>query len=80
MHGVQNFFCGEMTFFIDVVQSGCIWKQARSVKEFLTQWLNELIHPPFCPFKWDKNESVRKFGTFWRDIYINHGIESAVWA
>jgi hypothetical protein len=40
----------------------------KSVKEFLTQWLNELIHPPFCPFKLDKNESVRKFGTFWRDI------------
>jgi hypothetical protein len=24
MHGVQNFFCGEMTFFLGVVQSGCI--------------------------------------------------------
>jgi hypothetical protein len=40
----------------------------QSVKEFLTQWLNELIHPQFCPFKLDKNESVRKFGTFWRVI------------
>jgi len=27
MHGVQNFFCGEMIFFfLGVVQSGCTWK------------------------------------------------------
>jgi hypothetical protein len=40
----------------------------QSVKEFITQCLNELFHPPLCPFKLDKNGSVRKLGTFWRDI------------
>jgi len=26
MHGVQDIYCGEMTFFVGVVQSGCIRK------------------------------------------------------
>jgi hypothetical protein len=43
------------------------------VKEFLTQWLNELIHPPFCALlNWIKmkvSENLEHSGGIYKSWY-----------